>query len=50
MACMHISAHILMLNFHIHAEPNPPANLSGTMTCDSQDYKVYIEWKVYIPY
>ena len=30
-----------------HAEPNPPTNLSAMMTCDSQGYKVYIEWKVH---
>ena len=38
------------LNFpmHIHAEPNPPTNLSAVMTCDAKGYKVYIEWKVYL--
>ena len=42
----YIDAH---LNFsHIHAEPNPPTNLSALMTCDSQGHKVYIQWKVYL--
>ena len=50
---LHITAYIYiyinaLLNFFtcIRAEPNPPTNLSATMTCDSQGYKVYIEWKV----
>ena len=41
--------HNLLISFFtcIHAEPNPPTNLSATMTCGSQGYQVYIEWKVY---
>jgi len=29
-----------------HAESNPPTNLSALVTCDSQGYKIKIEWKV----
>ena len=29
-----------------HAEPNSPTNLSALVTCDSQGYKIKIEWKV----
>ena len=52
--CVHATAYIILVynllpTMHAckHAEPNPPTNLSAMMTCDSQGYKVYIEWKVH---
>jgi len=46
---LHITAQFIDIIFYIyiHAEPNPPTNLSATMTCGSQGYQVYIEWEVY---
>ena len=39
--------HISKFLYNIHADPNPPTNLSALMTSDSQGFQVYIEWKVY---
>ena len=39
--------HISKFLYNIHADPNPPTNLSALMTSDSQGFKVYIEWKVH---